>query len=139
MRVVLDTSVVIAGLRSQQGASRLWLDAVMSKRHVIVVSVPLIIEYEAVALRPEHVAAIRLTPAEIGEFFEDLCAVAEHISLRYRLKPVLKDPADEMVLETAVMAGVDAIVTFNVRDFAQAPNFKMPVLTPAAAWTTFKT
>jgi putative PIN family toxin of toxin-antitoxin system len=136
MRVVLDTNVIIAGLRSQHGASRLWLDAAMRKRHTLVVSVPLVMEYEAVALRPEHVAAFRLTPVEIGEFFEDLCAVAERTSLRYRLKPVLKDPSDEMVLETAVMAGADAIVTFNVRDFGPAPHFKMPVLTPAAAWTT---
>ncbi len=137
MRVVLDTSVVIAGLRSQSGASRLWLDAVMTKRHAIIVSVPLVTEYEAVALRSEHIAAIQLSPVEIGEFFDDLCEIAERVILRYRLKPVLTDPADEMVLETAVVSGADAIITFNVRDFARATNFNVPILTPSVAWTTF--
>jgi predicted nucleic acid-binding protein len=36
------------------------------------------------------------------------------------LRPALADPADDMVLECAVQAGAEAIVTTNIRDFRPA-------------------
>jgi putative PIN family toxin of toxin-antitoxin system len=134
VRVVLDTSVVVAGLRSRHGVSRLWLEAALDRRATVLVSVPLITEYEAVLCRPEHLAAAMLDRNEIGQFLDDLVAIAEQVPLIYRLKPVLRDPADEMVLETAVIAGADALLTFNVADFAPASHFQIPILTPALAW-----
>jgi predicted nucleic acid-binding protein len=34
----------------------------------------------------------------------------------------LRDPNDEMVLETVLNAAADALVTFNIKDFADAAN-----------------
>jgi len=41
------------------------------------------------------------------------------VHLRFLWRPRLKDPADEMVLETAVNGGADRLVTFNMRHLAR--------------------
>ncbi len=46
----------------------------------------------------------------------------------------LRDPDDEMVLDAAVNGGVEAIITFNVKDFLpEAARFHLEILTPAEA------
>jgi predicted nucleic acid-binding protein len=43
----------------------------------------------------------------------------------------VRDAGDEMVLETAINGDADALVTFNVKDFALAAGrFGVPVLRP---------
>ena len=61
MRVVLDSSVLVTGVRSARGASRRLLLGVRDRRFTVLVSVPLVSEYEAVLLRPEHLAAVGAT------------------------------------------------------------------------------
>ena len=55
MKIVLDTDVVVAGLRSRLGASRLWLQAVLERRATLLLSVPLVLQYEEVLLIPRSV------------------------------------------------------------------------------------
>jgi len=45
-------------------------------------------------------------------------------------RPALRDPNDEMLLELAVTAGCDAIITFNKRDFRGCEQFGLRLLTP---------
>jgi predicted nucleic acid-binding protein len=44
----------------------------------------------------------------------------------------LKDPRDDLVLELAIEAECDFIVTHNVRDFVGAERFGLKVVTPRA-------
>jgi predicted nucleic acid-binding protein len=53
-RVVLDTSVLVAATRSDRGTSRVLLVSALEQRYKLLVSVPLMIEYEAVLTRTEH-------------------------------------------------------------------------------------
>lgn len=53
-----------------------------------------------------------------------------HLHVLWR--PQLRDPADEMVLETALNGQADALVTLNVDDFLPASRFRLPVLPPGA-------
>jgi len=53
---VLDTDVMVAALRSDRGASRQLLLAALDRQFELLLSVPLILEYEAVLTRPEHLA-----------------------------------------------------------------------------------
>jgi len=115
MRLVLDTDVVVAALRSDQGASRQLLLAALDRRIVIVASVPLMLEYEAVLTRPEQLAQTGLTVEETNAVLDALAALIEPVALRFLWRPQLKDPSDEMVLETAVNGLVDRLATFNVR------------------------
>ena len=131
---MLDTDVVVAALRSDQGASRQLLLAALDKNFDLILSVPLILEYEAVLTRPEHLAACGISRAEIGRVLDDLAAVAEPVKITFRWRPNLPDPDDDMVLETAVNGKADAIVTFNVRHFEPASkSFDCAVLLPREA------
>jgi putative PIN family toxin of toxin-antitoxin system len=117
MRLVLDTDVVVAALRSDQGASRQLLLAALDRRIVMLASVPLFLEYEAVLTRPEQRAITGLSMEETNEILYALAAVAERVTFRFLWRPQLKDPADEMVLSTAVNGRADHLATFNVRHF----------------------
>src|SRR6266513_5999356 len=117
MRSVLDTDVMVAALRSPTGASRWLLRAVLEKRVVAVVSVPLILEYEAVLTRTEHLAAAGLSSEQARAVLDALAAVSEHIRFSFRWRPLLADANDDMVIETAINGAAQLVVTFNLRDF----------------------
>lgn len=134
MRFVLDTDVVVAGMRSPSGASAALLVAVLDRRLSLALSVPLAIEYEALCLREEHRAAAGLSEAEVGVFLDAIIALAEPVESHFLWRPCLRDPEDEMVLQAAVNGWADAIVTFNTRDFGAVPlRFGLSVLSPAEA------
>jgi hypothetical protein len=50
----------------------------------MVVSAPLILEYEAVLTRPEHLAAARLTAEQISAILDAVASVSEHVRLSFR-------------------------------------------------------
>ena len=132
MRVVLDTSVLVAGLRSQLGASNRILAAVAERRCFPLVTTVMFFEYEAVLLRPEQQLATGMNPQDVAGFLAALASAAEPVELNFLWRPQLKDPADEMVLEAAVNGRAEALVTHNVRDFRSvALRFGIPTLTPA--------
>ena len=127
--IVLDTNVLIAGLRSRNGASFRLLSLVGEGKFELNVSVPLVLEYEEVAKREAR--ALGLTHAEIDDVLDYLCAVAVHREIYFLWRPVLRDAADDMVLEVAVEAGCDFVVTHNVRHFAGAQRFGVRGVTPS--------
>ena len=135
MRVVLDTDVLVAAIRSDQGASRQLLLAALDRRLVTLVSVPLMLEYEAVLTRQEHLTAARITADDVNAVLDALAAVIEPVRLAFLWRPRLKDTADEMVLETAVNGTADRLVTFNLKHLGEAAwEFGVIAMTPGEAW-----
>ena len=130
MRVVIDTNVLIAGLRSRRGASFQVLSRVGTGAFEIAVSVPLVVEYEAVALR--HQPATNLSEEEIRDVIDYMCSEAKRQPVFFLWRPMLRDPKDDMVVELAFAAGCDAVVTHNVRDFGEAGTLGLQVLRPQA-------
>src|SRR5271165_4174113 len=131
-RIVLDTSVVVAGLRTQLGAGNAVLRLVATRRLVALATPPLFLEYEDVLKRPEHRLAHGLAPEAIEEFLAELAALIEPVEVHFQWRPQSRDPNDEMVLEAAINGQADALVTYNVRDFALAGGrFNVAVLSPA--------
>jgi len=131
MRVVLDTAIMVAALRSDAGASRRLLVAGLERRVDLAVSVPLMFEYQAVLSRPEHLRASRLSVRDVGVLLDAVAAVAVAVQISFLWRPVLPDPDDDMVLETAANGQAEAIVTFNARDFRSgAARFGIGVWTP---------
>jgi putative PIN family toxin of toxin-antitoxin system len=128
VRIVLDTNVLFAGLRSRRGASYRLLAALGSPAIATVVSVPLVFEYEAVMRR--QAAELGLSDADVDDTLDYLCAISEERQIHYLWRPTLPDPKDEFVLELAVEAGCRYIVTHNVADFSGAKGFGLRVVTP---------
>lgn len=134
MRLVLDTSVLVAAIRSDAGASRRLLVAGLERRLTLLASVPLMIEYQAVMTRPEHLAASGLSAADVDGLLDAVAAVAEPVRLAFLWRPAVRDPDDDMVLETAVNGRAGSLVTFNIRDFTGvAERFGVAVLSPGEA------
>jgi putative PIN family toxin of toxin-antitoxin system len=134
MRMVFDTDVVVAGVISPTGASRLWLEAILRRAIMPVISVPLALQYEAVLKRPEVLARSRLAAGDVDGLLDGLVKAAALVRINYLWRPSVRDPGDEMVLEAAVNGGAAWLLTFNVRDFADAARHGVRVERPGAAW-----
>lgn len=131
MRFVLDTNVVVAAQRSTRGASAEVLRRVRRGRGTLLLSTPLLLEWEANCKAPEHQEAAGLSEEEVDVILNVLVARAERVEPSWRWRPQLRDPGDELVLEAAVNGRADALVTFNARDFAPAaPRFGLDVIGP---------
>jgi putative PIN family toxin of toxin-antitoxin system len=119
--VVADTDVIVAAMRSPGGASAAILRAARQSKITLLVSVPLAVEYEATCSEAEHRLAAGLSEREVEIFLDAVMAMAEPVKTHFLWRPQLRDPGDEMVLETAVNGRADGLVTFNVRDFGTVP------------------
>jgi putative PIN family toxin of toxin-antitoxin system len=125
--IVLDTNVLVAAMRSNEGASFQVLQELVSEpRFGIAISVPLVMEYEMALKRVPDLSA-----AVAEELVDYLCNIGEKREIYFLWRPHLRDPRDEMVLEVAVEARARAIVTHNVKDFGGVEeHFGISILTP---------
>ena len=130
MRLVLDTNVIVAAFRSRQGASNALLRLVDERRVTILCSTALFLEYEAVLSRPRTRAFTGHSLNDVDGIMRALAALCEPVDISFRVRPLLRDPDDEMVLEVALNAPTDAIVTHNVRDFAPARAMGVEIAVP---------
>ena len=136
MKVVIDTDVLIASLFSKRGASHKivqWLVDRYAQKGIKynVTSTALITELSAVLLRLDNLSRAQLTPESANVFIDGICLLSFHQDIHYLWRPFLRDVDDDMVLETAVNAQVDYIVTHNVKDFAGTQErFGIVVLSP---------
>jgi putative PIN family toxin of toxin-antitoxin system len=125
--VVLDTSVLVAAWRSSTGASFALLEEFRDEAFSIALSVPLVIEYEAVLLR--HTKPPRRCD-DVTALLDYLCLVGIQQRVYFLWRPLLRDPNDDMVAEVAVASQARAIVTHNMKDFEAVSRFGVQVLSP---------
>jgi putative PIN family toxin of toxin-antitoxin system len=128
VRVVLDTNILVAALRSRNGASFQLLCLLRASRFEVAVSVPLAFQYEAVLVR--HAKELGLSQQEAIGLVDYFCQVGHKQEIHFLWRPTLSDPGDEFVLELAVAAGCEIIVTHNTKDFRGAERFGISVITP---------
>ena len=118
MRVVLDADVLLAALRREVE---------------MLASVPMMLHYESVMSRPEHRAVSRWNMAELSAVLDAIAAIVTPVTISYLWRPMLRDPDDELVLETAVNGRADLVLTLNERDFAGAERFMPRISRPGPA------
>jgi predicted nucleic acid-binding protein len=129
----------VAAIRSPTGASAALLMKARQGKVTLLANVALALEYEATCRRAEHAMAAGLDADEVGIFVDAVLAMIEPVESHFMWRPLLRDPADEMVLEAAVNGRAAAIVTFNQRDFRVVPQqFGVEVPTPAVALRRIK-
>ena len=129
MRVVIDTNVLVAGLRRTGGASHAIILAVFERRVTPLLSVPLILEHEEVLKRPGLLP--HLTPADVDVFLDLWCDRCEEQRIYFDWRPTVRDPDDDMLLELAVAGRVNFLVSSNIRDLGEVKKFGIAVVTPA--------
>lgn len=129
---VLDTNILVAALWSRSGASFRIIRHALDGTLPYAVSVALALEYEAVLHRAALRQASWASREQLDIVLDAIIGGARQMMpIRTRLRPTLRDPSDDMVLECAVQSGADAIVTMKVRDFVAARSlYRIDVLKP---------
>ena len=136
---MLDTDVVVAAMRSPRGGSAELLRRIDAGEAVILLTVALALEYEAICTLAEHRLASGLSASEAGIYVDGLIGLSEPVKAFFRWRPQLRDPGDELVLEAAVNGRAGAIVTFNESHLREARRiFGIDVIRPAEALRRIK-
>jgi putative PIN family toxin of toxin-antitoxin system len=123
---VIDTNIFISAQRSKRGASSKLVALIGTERFDIHISVPLVLEYEEVLLRQRR--DLNLTREDVGDLIDAICALATWHDIHFLWRPYLRDPRDHLVLEVAVAAGCEYIVSYNKRDFRGVEKFGVEVV-----------
>jgi len=127
--IAYDTNVMVAALRSRRGASYQLLSLLGEGRFEIGVSVPLVLEYEDALARDLEGPYSR---QDVEDLLDFLCQVAHRQRIFFLWRPCLPDPKEDMVLELAVAARCEAIVTHNARDFVGTERLGIRIDTPGS-------
>ena len=122
MRLVIDTDVIVAAMRSPGGASAALLvllleRQLLERQATMLLSVALAFEYEMTCTRAEHLLAAQASEADVRQLIDAIIDVIQPVEVHYQWRPLLSDAGDEMVLEAAANGRAEAIVTFNRRDY----------------------
>ncbi|NEO89137.1 MAG: putative toxin-antitoxin system toxin component, PIN family [Moorea sp. SIO3G5] len=120
---VFDTNVFVAALCSRRGPSFLILKALHQGLIVGGVSEALFLEYAEVLKRDENLHNFWTTSEDVDVILGVLADLFRPIKIYWKWRPQLSDPDDEMVLECAINAQAQALVTFNVQDFLPAAQY----------------
>ena len=126
--VVIDTNVIIAALRSKKGASNKLLELIGTSKFEIHDSVALILEYEDVIQRQR--TKLGLSQDDVSVLIDSVCSMAHHLKIYFLWRPSLPDVNDELVLELAVSANCEYILTHNIKDFKGTEKFGIKAITP---------
>lgn len=126
--VLLDTNVLVAGLRSKRGAAFRLFSLIGKGDFEICLSVPIVLEYEEVLLG--QLEQLHLAGSDVQDLSDYLCSVGKHQEIYFLWRPYLRDTKDDLLLEAAVTGNCEAIITYNRRDFAGAGKFGVHILTP---------
>ena len=129
VRAVLDTSVLVAATRSRNGASYQLMSMLPSGEFEMALTVPLYTEWQAVLTRPEHRPAGVTVNATLA-YLRYLASLAHLQDVHFLWRPFLRDPDDDMLLESAVASGSPYVVTHNVKDFQRTGSLHVQAIRP---------
>ena len=106
----------------------------------MLVSTPLLIEYEAVMTRDEHLEASGLSADQVGVILDAVAATAEPVRLAFPLASGGARPGRRHGAGDRRQRPSRGIVTFNKRDFAEvAGRFGIEVLSQGEALQRLET
>ncbi len=128
IQIVVDTNIFVSALKNNTGASFYLLSLIDKKEFETNISVPLIMEYEAVGLR--FLKQTNLNTSDLNDILDYICSISNKHKINYLWRPFLRDPKDDFVLELAVKARCQHIITFNKKDFKNISKFGVTALTP---------
>ena len=125
-RVVIDTNIFL-GACLGQGAGRHVIAACLRGECQPVMGAALYAEYEDVLGRADLFETSRLSRDEREELLDIFLAACAWTRIYFAWRPNLPDEADNHLVELAVAAGAQYIVTRNLRDVGRM-ELKFPEL-----------
>ena len=131
MRIVLDTSVLISAIRSESGGAAEIVRLALTGKITLLMDLKIASEYRDVALRAAHVRASGKSRRQVERLVQLLEEVAEAVRVAFKHRPLSQDVGDDMILDVAINGRAAAIVTNNVKHFADvAAAFGIRALGP---------
>lgn len=131
MRVVIDTNVLVAAMRSKTGASKRLISLLPSDSFEPAMSVALYLEYLDVMTREENIPP-GVTDNEMVQFVREILSYSHKQGIYFRWRPTLKDADDDFVLELAIASQSEYIITFNEKDFRNIELFGIEAILPSS-------
>ncbi len=127
-QIVIDTNVILAGLRSNKGASYQLLTILNDQRFQLNVSATLIFEYEEILKREQQ--QMGLNNEDIDNIINGICNLANHHEIFYIWRPLAKDKDDDFLIDLALKCQADFIISYNSKDLQPIEKFGVSILTP---------
>jgi putative PIN family toxin of toxin-antitoxin system len=127
-QIVVDTNVLVSGLRSSLGASYKLLSILNDRRWQVNVSTALLFEYEEILKGASK--DLGLTLQEVDLAIAAICNIANFHPIFFLWRPMIKDADDEFLIDLALKAQADFIITYNQRDLQPVERFGIQVVTP---------
>jgi putative PIN family toxin of toxin-antitoxin system len=128
VKAVMDTNVLIAALRSRQGASFEILRRLRFGEWTAVLSNHLLYEYEEIVKRQAPELGLGLD--DVDQLLNAICARGEECLLSHGWQPILSDPDDEPLVQLAIESDALRIVSHNVRHLRPAVRLGVELLRP---------
>ena len=122
---MVDSNVIVASLISGRGDNRAVLRSCLEGFAQPVIGETLFLEYEDVMSRQKLFERSPLSKVERQQLLEAFLSVSEWVHVYYGWRPNLPDEGDNHLMELAIAAGADWIVTNNVSDF-QRTELRFP-------------
>jgi len=129
IRVVFDTNVLAAAVRSRRGASFALISSIPAPEFLPCLSVTLYAEWQDVLTRPENLPP-GTSRQDALTFLRYLASQSHLQEIHFLWRPQLPDADDDMVLELAVAGGCQYIISHNVRDFRGSEQLGVVAITP---------
>ena len=138
VRLVIDTNVFVAAMRSEGGASRAVLKRALTGSYVPLFGNALWLEYEAMLGR--SIWTEESTDHERRTVMAALAKQGKWISIYYGWRPNLPDEGDNHLIELAVAGGAEAVITHNISDLkgGELAWPELRILKPSECLEVFK-
>jgi predicted nucleic acid-binding protein len=124
----MDTNVLVAALRSRQGASFEIFRRLRFSEWTAVLSNHLLFEYEEVLKR--QAPELGLSLKDVDEVLNAICARGEECLLSHSWQPILSDADDEPLVQLAIESDAFRIVSHNVRHLRPVVGLGIELLRP---------
>ena len=111
MRVVLDTNIVVSTYLSAGGTIARLLEAWQQGAFDVVVSEPILAEYQRALSYPHLVAVHRKDAAEIQADVDRIRRTSFLVHEWPEIRAIERDPSDNMLLECAVAGNAEIVVS----------------------------
>jgi putative PIN family toxin of toxin-antitoxin system len=125
VKVVYDTNIIVSATLHKDGLPALLLSLALEEMVRLLISHPLLAEYEEVLKRPRF----SLNPKDVEELISLIKKQATLVKPAKKLQ-IIRDEADNRILECALKGKANFIVTGNKKHFPFEEFRGVKILTP---------